>query len=285
MTTGNRKDHDGCRIHLVTPDLDRADRKGAASTSKPPRTQRSRLAWALAVATAAAGCAGPPPAAAPSAPSPAPDAPKVSYPTMAPVEQYLIADRDAEIALARSAAPPPVAKDATVMVLTRKGYETAVEGKNGFVCIVERSWTSPFDHPEYWNPNERAPVCLNAPAVRSVLPSELRMTELALAGLTKDAILARMKESIAKKEFGPPEIGAMSYMLSKQQYLNDGDVHWHPHLMFYMPGEMDGSVWGANLPSGSAVFGGGQDMPGGGRMPWTIFFVPVRRWSDGTPAT
>jgi len=182
------------------------------------------------------------------------------------------------------AAPPPIANDATVMVLTRRGYETAVEGKNGFVCIVARSWASPFDNPEFWNPKGRAPVCLNAPAVRSVLPTEFKATELALSGLTKDAILAKVRESIAKKEFGPPEVGAMSYMLSKQQYLNDGDPNWHPHLMFYMPGEMDASVWGANLPSGSAVFGGGQDLPGGGRLPWTIFFVPVRKWSDGSSA-
>jgi hypothetical protein len=204
---------------------------------------------------------------------------------MAPIDQYLIADRDSEIALARSAAPPAISNDATVLVLTRKGYETAVEGKNGFVCLVDRAWQSPFDDPGYWNPKGRAPVCLNAAAVRSVLPVQQKLTQLALEGLTKDAILARMKESIAKKEFSPPEIGAMSYMMSKGQYLNDDVIHWHPHLMFYMPGEMNGSAWGANLPSDSPVYGGGQDMPGGGRMPWTIFFVPVPRWSDGADAS
>jgi hypothetical protein len=170
------------------------------------------------------------------------------------------------------------------MVLTRQGYQTAVEGKNGFVCLVDRSWTSPFEDPEFWNPKKRGPTCMNTPAVRSALPVMYRLTELALAGLSKDAILARMKESVAKKEFGPPEIGSMSYMMSKSQYLTDDGPHWRPHLMFYMPGEMNGSVWGANLPGGSAVFGGGSDMPGGGRMPWTLFYVPVPKWSDGTPA-
>ena len=97
-------------------------------------------------------------------------------------------------------------------------------------------------------------------------------------------MLARMKESIAKKELGPPEMGSMSYMMSKGQYLNDGSPHWHPHLMFYMPGEMNDSVWGANLPRALPSSAGAQDLPGGGRMPWTIFFVPVPRWSDGTPA-
>jgi hypothetical protein len=207
-----------------------------------------------------------------------------TYPAMAALEQYLIADRNAEIALARSAAPPAISNDATVMVLTRQGYQTAAIGRNGFVCLVDRSWTSPFDDPEYWNPKKRGPTCLNAPAARSALPVVYRLTELALSGMSKDAILSRMKESIAKHEFGPPEIGAMSYMMSKDQYLGDDNPHWHPHLMFYMPGEMNGSAWGANLASGSVIFGGGADLPGGGRMPWTLFFVPLSKWSDGTPA-
>ena len=210
--------------------------------------------------------------------------PSAQYPVMAPLEEYLIADLDAEVALARTAAPPAIADNATVLVLKRNGYQAAVEGKSGFVCFVDRSWSSPFDDAEYWNPKKRGPTCMNAPAARSALPVIYRLTELALAGQSKDAILARMKESIAKKEFGPPEIGSMSYMMSKSQYLNDSSPHWHPHLMFYMPGEMNGSAWGANLPSGSAVFGGGEDLPGGRRMPWTIFFVPVPKWSDGTLA-
>ena len=64
-----------------------------------------------------------------SLPAAAQDA-KEPYPTIAPVEQYLM-DRDAEIALARSAAPDAISRDASVIVLTRQGYETAVEGKNG----------------------------------------------------------------------------------------------------------------------------------------------------------
>ncbi len=62
------------------------------------------------------------------------------YPNMAPIEQYLMTDRAAEIALARSAAPESISRDAEVLVLGRHGFETAVKGKNGFVCIVERSW-------------------------------------------------------------------------------------------------------------------------------------------------
>jgi hypothetical protein len=60
------------------------------------------------------------------------------YSKMAPVEQYLM-ERNAEILLARSAAPDSISSDATILVLGRQGYETAIRGKNGFVCMVERS--------------------------------------------------------------------------------------------------------------------------------------------------
>ena len=95
------------------------------------------------------------------------------YPTMAPVEQYRIADAQDEIVLARSAAPPSISADAEVLVLGKQGYETAVRGRNGFVCFVERSWTAGFEDAEFWNPKLRAPNCFNPPAVRSVLPQYL----------------------------------------------------------------------------------------------------------------
>src|SRR6202045_294484 len=113
---------------------------------------------------------------------------KTPYPTMAPLDQYLIPDRNAEIALARSAAPESISRDAEVMVLGRHGYETVVKGKNGFMCIVERSWMGPFDDPEFLNPDQRLPLCLNPPAVRSHLPLTLKTTELTFAGLSKTQI-------------------------------------------------------------------------------------------------
>jgi hypothetical protein len=209
--------------------------------------------------------------------------PKVApYPTMAPIEKYLIADRQAEITLARSAAPSSISGDATVMVLTKHGYETAATGKNGFVCLVDRSWQAPPDDPEFWNPTVRSPTCLNAQAVRSVLPLQQKVTELALAGTSPTDMVTKLKVIIAKKDYSP-EIGAMSYMMSKDQHLNDRDQHWHPHVMFYLPSSIDAAALGANVPS-AAIFGGPQDLPGGGRMPVGTFFVPVDKWSDGSPA-
>ena len=54
-------------------------------------------------------------------------------PRMAATGQYLM-EKNAEIQLARSAAPDSISRDATILVLGRPGYETAVEGKNAFVC-------------------------------------------------------------------------------------------------------------------------------------------------------
>src|SRR4030095_13825721 len=103
---------------------------------------------------------------------------------MAPIEHYLM-DRNSEIALARSAAPESISRDAEVLVLGRHGYETAIKGNNGFVCIVQRSWTAEIDDPDFWNPKLRAPICFNAAAARSYLPLTIKKTELILAGRTK----------------------------------------------------------------------------------------------------
>src|SRR5260221_10156713 len=114
------------------------------------------------------------------------DAP-APYPKMAPIEQYLMTDRDAEIALARSAAPESISRDAEILVLGRHGFETAVKGKSGFVCLVECSWTSTA-HPDFWNPKVRTPICWNAAAARSVLVRNIKRTELILEGRTQTQV-------------------------------------------------------------------------------------------------
>jgi hypothetical protein len=204
-------------------------------------------------------------------------APKTPYPNMAPIDQYLM-ERDAEIALAKSAAPPSISQDAEVMVIGKHGYETAVKGKNGFVCVVERSWTAGSDDPDFWNPKLRGPICFNAPAARSYLPLTIKKTELILAGQSKAQMFEQVKSAIDKKELPTPETGAMCYMLSRQQYLGDEGKHWHPHLMFFLP-LAEAAAWGANLP-GSPVIA--SSVPA---EKLTVFLVPVGHWSDGTPAS
>jgi hypothetical protein len=141
---------------------------------------------------------------------------KTPYPSMAPLDQYLMADRNAEIALAQSAAPESISRDAEVIVLGRHGYETAVKGRNGFVCMVERSWTAGIDEPDFWNPKLRGAICFNPPAARTVIPITLKRTELVLAGRSKAQMSEGIKDAFDKKELPTLEPGSMCYMMSRQ---------------------------------------------------------------------
>lgn len=200
-----------------------------------------------------------------------------AYPNMAPLAQYLSPSRDDEIALARSAAPPAISAAAEVLVLSAKGYETAVKGSNGFVCLVVRSWDNNFDSPQFWNPRLRAPHCFNEPAARSVLPTYLRRTEWVLAGVSPTEMLERTKSALATHQIRAPEVGSMVYMMSKRGYLGDAVAGpWYPHVMFILP-RVAGSEWGADLKD-SPIFSDSTRPE-----PLTVFFVPVGRWSDGTP--
>lgn len=201
---------------------------------------------------------------------------QTKYPTMAPLDQYLMADRDAEIALARTAAPPSISDKAEVRVLGRGGYEVAVQGTNGFVCLVERGWAAAIGDPVFWNPKNRSPICLNAAAARTYLPISLMKTQLVLAGKSQAEIGEALQAALEQKKLPAIEPGAMCYMLSKQGYLNDQVLNWHPHVMFFVPLTQD-KTWGANLDA-SPVFAG-DDIS----AHMTIFMIPVARWSDGTP--
>jgi hypothetical protein len=202
---------------------------------------------------------------------------KAPYPAMATLDQYLIPDANAEIALARTAAPASVSDGAEVMVLGPKGYTTAVKGTNGFLCLVERSWGAASDEPEFWNPKVRAPICFNPPAARTFAPIFLMKTKLVVTGKSKTEVVAAAANALDHKELPALEPGAMCYMLSKQQYLNDGAKSWHPHLMFFVTGDSEKS-WGANLPGSPIIAANDPEERA------TIFMVVVGKWSDGTLA-
>lgn len=208
-----------------------------------------------------------------------------SYPTMAPLDQYMMADRNAEIALARTAAPPSISADATVVVLTAHGFETGVEGKNGFVCLVERAWTSPFESAEFWNPKNRSPICYNPQAARSVLPITYVRTRLVLAGKSKAEVKEGMKAAVQKKSLPALEPGAMCYMMSKQAYLTDKGItqdgaHNMAHLMFYTP-RINPVDWGANLDKSPIVI---DPRAKNDPEPINTFMMLTGAWSDGSPA-
>jgi hypothetical protein len=202
---------------------------------------------------------------------------KSPYPSMAPLNQYLIADQNSEIALARTGAPPSVSDGAEVMVLGREGYTTAVKGTNGFLCVVERSWGAATDEQEFWNPKIRAPICFNPAAARTFAPIFLMKTKLVLAGKSKSEIAQAVASAFDNKNLPALEPGAMCYMFSKQQYLNDEGKSWHPHLMFFVAGDAAKS-WGADLPGSPVISANDSEERA------TIFMVWVGSWSDGSPA-
>lgn len=203
--------------------------------------------------------------------------PASKYRTMGPVQKYLMAPAD-EIALARSAGPPSVSKHASVLVLGKHGYYVAVKGSNGWVCLVERSWTAGLDDPEFWNPKGRGPSCFNPPAVRSVLPQYVERTKWAFAGDTREEIAKKAQAAYASHHFTDPAPASFAYMLSKKGYLNDEVCGpWLPHVMPFIAYDQV-ATWAAGF-GGSPIFAGPYMRP---YEPMTIF-IPVRRWSDGSP--
>jgi hypothetical protein len=201
---------------------------------------------------------------------------KAGYPAMAPLGQYLMPESE-EIARAHSGAPASISGDAEVMVLRPDGYATAVKGKSGFVCIVERAWGKATEDPEFWNQKMRAPHCFNPQAARTFLQIYLMKTKLVLAGKSKTEIFKATTSALDGKELPPLEPGAMAYMMSKQQYLGDDDMRWHPHVMFFAAGDATKS-WGADLPDSPVMAANDPEE----RV--TILFVLADKWSDGTMA-
>lgn len=210
------------------------------------------------------------------------------YPRMAAIGEYLM-EKSAEIQLARSAAPDSISRDATILVMGRKGYETAVEGTNGFVCLVARSWLAPFDWPEFWNPKVRAADCLNPQAARFVVPITLLRSRMVMAGRSEAEILSAIQAAFENGQLPKLESGAMDYMMSKSSYLTDEGSHNVPHLMFYVAGmePEDLGSGAAGSPVMSAPYWffspkGSSEMKG--LPPVVVFLVMVADWSDGTPA-
>ncbi|HJS90440.1 MAG TPA: hypothetical protein VJ738_10790 [Steroidobacteraceae bacterium] len=209
------------------------------------------------------------------------------YPRMAPIERYLM-DRKVEIALARSAAPASVSKDATVLVLGRHGYRIAIKGSNGFVCMVSRALVGAFDWPEHWNPKIRGAECLNAPAARAILPIAEMRTALAFAGDSVAEIMSKIRASLDRGAIPALGPGAMSYMMAQGSYLTDEGDHNMPHVMFYVP-IADPSAWGADRPGSPVGYGPfwfvtkRMSARYEGLPPIYVFTVSVPYWSDARP--
>jgi hypothetical protein len=190
-----------------------------------------------------------------------------------PLNDYMM-PRDAEIALARSAAPANISDRATIKVFNESGFEVAVEGDNGFVCMVMRAWSAPTYTPVafldfvYYAPL-RAPICFNPVAAETMmLYYELR-TELGLQGKNPDEIADGIESAYAKGELPRIETVSFAYMWSADQDLGPGIGHWHPHMMVFTPyyenSMLGGNKFGSPLPFVS------DDA----RTPFAVTVIPV----------
>ena len=176
--------------------------------------------------------------------------------TYPPIDRYLM-PRDAEVALARSAAPPNISDHATIKVLTRSGFVVAQQGDNGAVCMVMRGFSAPTYTPApfrdlVYDATVRAPICFTAPAAKVAMPYYELRTTLALAGKNPEQIAAALKTAYANGTLPHRDGVTMAYMWSAHQHLASGINAWHPHMMLFAPnydnGMVGGNAFGSPLP-------------------------------------
>ena len=190
-----------------------------------------------------------------------------------PIADYLM-PRDAEIALARSAAPSAVSDRATVKVLTASGYEVARQGDNGAVCMVMRGFSAPIYTPAafralVYDPTVHAPICFAAPAVRTVLPYYELRTKLAIAGRNPDQIADGLQAAYVKGELPRRDGATFAYMFSAHQHLGPGIGAWRPHVMVFVP-YADATTVGAT-PFGDTL----PQVTDDAGTPFAVVVIPV----------
>ena len=191
-----------------------------------------------------------------------------------PLSEYMMTP-EAEVALAKSAAPEEVSAHATIKVLTPSGYKVTAEGDNGFVCVVIRGWagstaTKASDRDLAYDAKLRAPHCFDPIASRTVLPLQELQAKLGIEGKGPDQIAKEVQEAYAQGKLPKMEAVAFAYMLSADSELGRGLGAWHPHMMVYTP-NYDNSMLGGNAEGSALPF-----VANGG----TTFAVTVIRVDD-----
>ena len=155
------------------------------------------------------------------------------------IDGYLM-PRDAEVALARTAAPSKLSDRATVKVLTKTGFVVASRGDNGMVCLVMRGFSAPTYTPApfrdiVYDASVRAPICFAAPAAKTVLPYYELRTTLGLAGKTPAEIAAAVEQAYKAGRLPKRTATTYAYMFSAHQHLGAAVGAWHPHMMVFTP--------------------------------------------------
>ncbi len=188
-----------------------------------------------------------------------------------PLSEYMMTP-EAEIALARSAAPENVSAHATVKILTASGFKVAAQG--GSVCIVMRGFSAPTYTPAQfreivYDPTIRAPICFTAPAARIVMPYYELRTKLAMEGKGPDQIAESVQAAYVKGDLPRRDGVSFAYMWSADQNLGPGIGHWHPHMMIFCPyyenSMVGGNEFGSLLPQVSDDAG----------TPFTVVVIPI----------
>ena len=190
-----------------------------------------------------------------------------------PLDSYLM-PRDAEITLARTAAPASISGHATIKVLTKQGFEVAEPGDNGNVCMVMRAFSAPTYTPAQfrdlvYDPSVHAPICFTAPAARTAMPYYELRTKLAIAGKTPDQIAQSLQSAYAHGGLPHRDAPTFAYMWSAHQHLGPGIDAWRPHLMIFAPNfenaMVGGNAFGSPLPQVTDDAG----------TPFSVVVVPV----------
>ncbi len=166
----------------------------------------------------------------------------------APFSAYQMS-RQSEIALAQSAAPSSISTQATIEVLTPKGYEVAIKGDGEFTCMVLRSWSAAPNPDDTRYAPTRAPICFDPIAAKTVVPAEELKAQLGLAGKSPDEIADEVARQYGLGKLPTMQGVAFAYMWSATQILGPGAGAWHPHMMIFAPYYKN--QWLGNNPVGN----------------------------------
>jgi hypothetical protein len=194
-------------------------------------------------------------------------------PKYPPLSEYMM-PRDAEMSLAKSAAPASISNRATIKVLATSGFQVAHQGDNGFVCMVMRGWSAPTYSPALlrelvYDIKALAPICFDPGAARMVMPYYELRSKLGMEGKPPDQIAAGVSTAYAKGDLPKREGVSFAYMWSVEQDLGGGAGHWHPHMMVFSPyyknSMLGGHEFGSPLPFVSDDAG----------TPFAVVLIPV----------
>ena len=179
----------------------------------------------------------------------------------------------AEIALALTAAPAEVSRDADVYVLRGTDFVKARAGTNGCACVVGRDSHEGI----------RYPVCFDREGARTLLFRELMEGSLRAKGKTEAEVQALVDAAYKTGELELSTKSSIAYMMSPQQVLfsspNADGVRvgaWSPHIMLMLPGVAPEQLGLAHDSKVDVI----QIHDRGGTHAELVVKVP--KWSDGT---